>query len=364
MYITFTEGWYNIKGQPTNVAGMTFKLVEDFKVAKTGEGYVTVEGGGQPGFPDRSIRVKCRQGAYEVAGSAKPIPQGVSMLAALKSKKGETVTDFTQVKVADSAVAHETDEDIIERTRMRFQILQDMTQAVKTGDVRAMIVTGPPGVGKSFGVEEVLGRDDLFNTLGERKPKYEIVKGAMSAIGLYSKLYNFSDAKHILVFDDCDSILLDDLSLNILKAALDSSKKRTISWNTDSRVLRSEGIPDRFEFKGGAIFITNLKFENVRSKKLQEHLAALESRCHYIDLRMDTDREKMLRIKQIVKDGMLDSYEMDQVAKDEVVDFIDANRNTMRELSLRTVLKVADLRKSFANNWQNMARVTVMKGAY
>ena len=364
MYITFTEGWYNIKGQPTNVAGMTFKMVEDFKVAKTGEGYVTVEGGSQPGFPDRSIRVRCRQGAYNAAGSSKPIPQGVSMLTALKSKKGETVTDFTQVKVEDSAVAHETDEDIIERTRMRFQILQDMTKAVKTGDVRAMIVTGPPGVGKSFGVEEVLAKDDLFNTLGERKPKYEIVKGAMSAIGLYSKLYHFSDAKHILVFDDCDSILLDDLSLNILKAALDSSKKRTISWNTDSRILRSEGIPDRFEFKGGAIFITNLKFENVRSKKLQEHLAALESRCHYIDLRMDTDREKMLRIKQIVKDGMLDSYELEDIAKDEVVDFIDANRASMRELSLRTVLKVADLRKSFANNWQNMARVTVMKGAY
>jgi hypothetical protein len=364
MYITFTEGWYNIKGQPTNVAGMTFKLVEDFKVAKTGEGYVTVEGGGQPGFPDRSIRVKCRQGAYEVAGSAKPIPQGVSMLTALKSKKGETVTDFTQVKVEDSAVAHESDEDIIERTRMRFQILKDMTQAVKAGDVRAMIVTGPPGVGKSFGVEEVLGRDDLFDALGERKPRYEIVKGAMSAIGLYSKLYKFSDAKSILVFDDCDSILLDDLSLNILKAALDSSKKRTISWNTDSRILRSEGIPDRFEFKGGAIFITNLKFENVRSKKLQDHLSALESRCHYIDLRMDTDREKMLRIKQIVKDGMLDSYELEDIAKDEVVDFIDAHRGVLRELSLRTVLKVADLRKSFPGNWQNMSKVTVMKGAY
>jgi hypothetical protein len=364
MYITFTEGWYNIKGQPTNVAGMTFKLVEDFKVAKTGEGYVTVEGGGQPGFPDRSIRVKCRQGAYNVAGSAKPIPQGVSMLTALKNKKGETVTDFTQVKVDDSAVAHETDEEIIERTRMRFEILKDMTKAVKSGDVRAMIVTGPPGVGKSFGVEEVLAKDDLFNTLGERKPKYEIVKGAMSAIGLYSKLYNFSDSKHILVFDDCDSILLDDIALNILKAALDSSKKRTISWNTDSRLLRSEGIPDRFEFKGGAIFITNLKFENVRSKKLQDHLAALESRCHYIDLRMDTDREKILRIKQIVKDGMLDSYELEDVAKDEVVSFIDEHRAKLRELSLRTVLKVADLRKSFPGNWQNMAKVTVMKGAY
>jgi hypothetical protein len=369
MQVTFTEGYYNIRGVPTNVAGMTFTLVEDFKVARDGSGYVTVDGSSQPGFPDRSIRIRCDQNGYAIAGTvnAQRVPEGVSMLTALKSKakdKDATVTDFTQVKVSDAAVAHETDEEIIERTRLRFEILKDMTKAVKQGDVRAMIVTGPPGVGKSFGVEEVLAKDDLFDTLGQRKPKYEIVKGAMSAIGLYKKLYEFSDSKHILVFDDCDSILLDDIALNILKAALDSSKKRTISWNTDSRLLRSEGIPDRFEFKGGAIFITNLKFENVRSKKLQEHLAALESRCHYIDLRMDTDREKVLRIKQIVKDGMLDTYELEQVAKDEVVDFIETNRGKMRELSLRTVLKVADLRKSFPTKWQDMAKVTVMKGAY
>ena len=369
MQVTFTEGYYNIKGQPTNVAGLSFTLVEDFKVAKDGTGYVTVDGSSQAGFPARSIRIRCEQDGYAIAGTVQSakVPEGVSMLTALKSKaknKGAEVTDFTQVKVADSAVAHETDDEIIERTRLRFEILKDMTKAVKAGDVRAMIVTGPPGVGKSFGVEEVLSKDDLFNALGERKPRYEIVKGAMSAIGLYKKLYEFSDSKNILVFDDCDSILLDDIALNILKAALDSSKKRTISWNTDSRLLRSEGIPDRFEFKGGAIFITNLKFENVRSKKLQDHLSALESRCHYIDLRMDTDREKVLRIKQIVKDGMLNDYDLEDVAKDEIVDFVDTNRGRMRELSLRTVLKVADLRKSFPTNWQNMATVTVMKGAH
>jgi hypothetical protein len=165
----------------------------------------------------------------------------------------------------------------------------------------------------------------------------------------------------VVVFDDCDSVLLDDLSLNILKAALDSSKRRTIAWNTDSRLLRSEGIPGSFEFKAGAIFITNIKFENIQSKKLKDHLAALESRCHYIDLQMDTEREKVLRIKQIVKDGMLDHYEFENGETEEIVDFIDDQKKKLRELSLRTVLKIADLRKSFANNWKGMAEVTVMK---
>jgi hypothetical protein len=275
----------------------------------------------------------------------------------------DNVLEFDQDKIRarELEVARETDADIIARLRERFEILTEMTKAVKSGDVRAMIVSGPPGVGKSFGVEEVLTKDDLFNTLGERKPRYEIIKGAMSSLGLYAKLYEYSDAKSVLVFDDCDSILFDELSLNILKGALDSSKKRVISWNTDSRLLRSEGIPDRFEFKGAAIFITNIKFDHVRSKKLRDHLSALESRCHYIDLQMDTNREKMLRIRQIVGDGMLASYEFDSDTINEIVEYVDQNQNTLRELSLRMVLKIADLRRSFPNSWQAMSRTTCMR---
>ena len=262
------------------------------------------------------------------------------------------------------AQSRETDAEIIERLRERFDILDDMTRAVKSGKVRAMIVSGAPGVGKSFGVEKVLGKHDLMANIAndEKLKKYEIVKGAMSAIGLYSKLYEFSAEKNILVFDDCDSVLLDDLSLNILKAALDTSKKRTIHWNTDSRLLRSEGVPNSFEFKGGAIFITNINFQNIKSKKLQDHLAALESRCHYIDLTIHTEREKMLRIRQIVGDGMLSEYGFSTEQEAELVAFVDENKKRLRELSLRTVLKTADLMRSFAGDkWKRVAQISLMR---
>ncbi len=258
---------------------------------------------------------------------------------------------------------NETDEEIKARLRERFNILDDMTRAVKKGTVRAMIVSGPPGVGKSFGVEAVLGKHDTMAQIAnnEKLKKYEVVKGAMSALGLYSKLYQYSDAKNILVFDDCDSVLLDDLSLNILKAALDSGKKRMIHWNTDSHMLRREGVPDSFEFKGGCIFITNIKFENVKSKKLRDHLEALESRCHYLDLTIDTEREKVLRIKQIVEDGMLEKYEFENNEVEEILNFIDNNKKKLRELSLRMVLKIADLRKGFPERWQGIASMTCMR---
>ena len=282
------------------------------------------------------------------------------MTTAKKASKGE-VKSLEMDKV--EKVLNESDDQIMGRLRERFNILDDMTRAVKKGAVRAMIVSGPPGVGKSFGVEKVLGKHDMMANIAgnEKLKKYEVVKGAMSALGLYSKLYQYSDAKNILVFDDCDSVLLDDLSLNILKAALDSGSKRMIHWNTDSHMLRREGVPDSFEFKGGAIFITNIKFENVRSKKLKDHLEALESRCHYLDLTIDTEREKVLRIKQIVEDGMLDKYEFEPGAKEEILDFIDQNKKKLRELSLRMVLKLADLKAGFPDRWTGIAEMTCMR---
>lgn len=341
--IQFKAGTYKIRGTDQSVEGMKFPLIEHFKQGKNGA-YVTVDGAAQPGFPERSIRVRIESPQdYEIVDS--------------------NFDDVKKNALKKTAKDNETDEQVMDRIGKRFEILDEMTRAAKEGNVRAMIVSGPPGVGKSYGVEEQLNKDSIFDDVGGNSRKFEVVKGAMSAIGLYAKLYKYSNPKNVVVFDDCDSVLLDDLSLNILKAALDTSKKRYISWNTDSRLLRSEGIPDRFEFKGSAIFITNIKFENVRSKKLKDHLEALESRCHYVDLTIDTEREKMLRIKQIVREGMLDDYEMPQERKDDVVEFIDENRTRLRELSLRTVLKCADLAKSFPSNWRDYAATTVLRAS-
>jgi hypothetical protein len=60
---------------------------------------------------------------------------------------------------------------------------------------------------------------------------------------------------------------------------------------------------------------------------------------------------------------MLDEYNIEDWAKQEVVDFISANAKRMRELSLRMVLKVADIRVSMPHNWKAVVEVTCMRNA-
>jgi len=48
---------------------------------------------------------------------------------------------------------------------------------------------------------------------------------------------------------------------------------------------------------------------------------------------------------------------------DEIIQFIKDNKKKLRELSLRMVLKLADLKKSMPANWRAVAEVTCMRRA-
>ena len=328
------------RNQPVN--GMIFNLVKGFQTGAKG-GYVTVKADGffGPEVPE-VVRIK------------------VDSIEDLEFTGDDVATD----RPVTVQAPEETDDQVMDRIEQRFDILDQMTKATIAGDVRAMIVVGPPGVGKSYGVEKQLEKSGLFDKLSGRKIKYEVIKGAMTPIGLYCTLYKHSDPNNVLVFDDCDSVFQDDLSLNILKAALDSGKKRRIDWNSDSAMLRREGVPDCFDFKGACIFITNLQFSNLKSKKLQDHLEALQSRCHFLDLTLNTQRDRFLRIKQIFRQGQLfNDYDFSPEQGDEILNFMDANKDRLREMSLRMALKIADLTKVSADNWKALAASTCMKNS-
>jgi hypothetical protein len=326
-------GTYKIRGKDTDVSLIPFEQVGDFRYGATG-GYVTVDGRSAPGFPERNIKIKV--------------------------EAQDCIMNVNEKEAVPAIV--ETDDEIIARLRTRFDILEKMTKAAKKGDIKGMVVVGPPGIGKSHGVEKVLDKHATLSALAGSEEKYEFVKGKVSALGLFMKLWYHRKKDHVIVFDDCDDIFHEDTSLNLLKAALDTKAKRRICWNTDSRKLADENIDNVFDFEGSVIFITNVKFDNIRSKKLQDHLKALESRCHYLDLEINTEYEIMLRIKQITLDGMLDSYGFTQDTVDEIIEYVETNKGRLRELSLRSMIKIADLAKAFGiDAWQDIADHTMLR---
>jgi hypothetical protein len=323
-----------------DVSGLRFTLLRDFQTDARGGNVVVANDGTFPGMPEQ---IRIRVDSIE----------DIEITGARSMSKQDKVVEFKKPE--------ETDEQVMDRIEKRFAILDDMTKAAIAGDIRAMIVVGPPGVGKSYGVEYQLEKAGMFDQISGKKIKYQVIKGAMTPIGLYCTLYKNSDPRNVLVFDDCDSVFQDDVALNILKAALDSGKKRRICWNSDSSMLRREGVPDAFEFKGSAIFITNLKFDHLKSKKLQDHLEALQSRCHFLDLTLDTTRDKILRIRQIFRKGdLFQDYDLTPEQGEEIVQFMQDNHAKLREISLRMALKLADLTK-IGDNWQALAESTCMK---
>jgi hypothetical protein len=163
-----------------------------------------------------------------------------------------------------------------------------------------------------------------------------------------------------LVFDDCDSALFEEIQLNMLKAAMDTKKKRKICWLKESTALEKTDIPNSFQFEGSIIFLTNIKFDQCKVRKLAPHLEAIMSRVHYLDLCLDTRREQLLRVKQVVNAGMLKDRKLGAKLEKDVVNYVYDNVDHLTELSLRTVLKVADLAAICDKTWQKAASFTCL----
>jgi len=325
---------------------------------KEDAGYVIVHGTREGGLDDCACRIKCQRSDIEyVTGDVIMTEEDANTVEQKISNQLGSNQDFEKIYLEN-----ETEEEAMIRINKSFTMYEDIVKATCDGTIRGLIVCGPPGIGKSYTVEDVLNRRSMTQKLRNGESNFQIIKGYASPINIYKALYNFSAANNIIVFDDCDDALLDDTALNILKAALDSGETRTINWLAESRTLKAEEIPPFFDFKGSVIFLTNYDFERTTSQRLKAHMDAMLSRCHYLDLNISHQRDQLLRIKQVVEGGaILANYDFEGDEAAEIIQYIFDNADYLRELSLRMVKKIADLRKARPRDWKVFVESTCLK---
>lgn len=255
----------------------------------------------------------------------------------------------------------ETDEQIADRINGRFDVMNLMVEMTVDGKNRAVIISGPPGLGKTWNTERIVKSAEEIKNVSST-----MISGFVRATGLYQTLYEYRHKNCVVIFDDADSIFFDDVSLNILKKACDTTSTRRLSWLAETKMEDEGGerLPRDFEFEGAIIFITNYDFDAMIAKghKLAPHLEAMISRAHYLDLSIKNRRDYMVRIRQVVDSGMLREEGYMPITDMEVMDYMERNQDRLREISLRMVLKLATLTtiKSSAG-WRKVADATCLR---
>lgn len=218
----------------------------------------------------------------------------------------------------------------------RFEFLEDLTTMVVKGVTPSIVVLGPGGNGKTNSVKKTIESNELSD--GD----FIFFKGYSTARGLYNTLYD-NNGK-LIIFDDCDSVLEDKVSKNILKSALDSYEDRTISWM--SKLSKGDEYPNQFNFTGRIIFISNKSKDSIDG--------ALKSRSLMVDLTM-TPEEKIERLTFILP-NILPEYDME--TKELALNFLDNVKNDV-DINIRTFIMVTKMCKAFPDTWRKLASYSV-----
>lgn len=226
-----------------------------------------------------------------------------------------------------------------------FDDMNNLAQMVAKNISPSLVVTGQPGLGKTFNITKTLTDMGL-----KENEQFVHVKGRCTAAGMFITLFENSDK--LIIFDDCDSVFKDADGVNLLKGALDSYDKRTITWMSAKGLKTNDGdyLPRSFNFTGRIIFISNLPIAKVDS--------AIRSRSFVLDITLTAD-QLMKRMKDLLKTV---EPNVDMRIKRDALTALNAAYKKYEgvELNFRSLIKAIRIRQMGFRNWRAMIAEQVM----
>lgn len=279
-----------------------------------------------------------------------------------------------QFKFEPSVALSRTDQKALEQAiepvsaEELFDDLERLVKMVVKGARPSLVVIGGPGTGKTKTIT------DTVNAAGLKKgPQWIMVKGKASPMALYSTI--FMNKGKLILFDDTDSVWGNEDSVNILKAALDSSPIRTVSWaspatqavthmSDDEKAEYEQKVfdqlqedpaakvklPGEFDFDGRIIFISNMP-----KKELDP---AVLNRSMFIDMTLTPD-QVFDRIEGIMdKLSSPNSMEVTHDTKLEVFEFLkeQSASGKMKYVSIRTFIGALGVASSGDPEWKRLLK--------
>src|SRR5210317_1589191 len=284
-----------------------------------------------------------------------------------RPSKKDALKKLTDLNPSEDLDYGLTDAQLLSDVQDRYHMMTKLGKGATSGAVRGMIVSGRPGVGKTFELERLLSEKMAKSP---NKFAFEHLKGTISPINLYKKLYDYGRSGNVLLIDDADDVFFDTTSLNLLKAALDSSTRRTTGWHTESNALKEDGeqvYPNSFDYEGSVIFITNVDFQstidNGKQKKIVPHLEALMSRSLYLDLKVHSLRALSVWVDYLVnsKNILVNGFGLTKTQQRAATNWMRTNATGMRTFSIRDALKIAQMIKSDPRGWERSAEMLLLK---
>lgn len=242
-----------------------------------------------------------------------------------------------------------------------FEDLKELVSLVLKGIQPSLIVCGGAGLDKTYTIT-----DQIKQSYGPEGRKWIKITGKISTFGLYSALFLHKDK--LIVFDDTDSVFASDDTNNILKAALDSYDTRMISWYSKQTIDVSKlspadlvdfydeieeklgsgdssvKLPNRFEFKGKIIFISNLSESKIDN--------AVKSRSFVIDINLKRE-DVIKRMETLLPHLGSNSVTLD--VKREVLRELEAYEGP-QAINMRSFLKALRIREGGNDRWRELIR--------
>lgn len=251
----------------------------------------------------------------------------------------------------------------------RFSFMDELIDMVIKKAAKSILITGMGGVGKTYAVIQRLKTANLVDCVtvapsisdldeidvedseDEMESKalaemnrptgdYVVVKGKATPKALYRLLYE--NRNRMIVFDDCDSVLRDDNSVNLLKSALDTYEDRWISWRSEQAFGESD-LPQSFKFNGTIIFISNLEQHAVDE--------AVRTRCFKVDVSMSNE-QRVERMKGVLENVLPD---VDMEFKLDAIKLIEDNLHLCNDINFRTLMQIITIRENSAD-WKKLGK--------